>query len=90
MHDNHKQYIVGLGHLDPGMHSITVFDLSEGKKNKITVSFNAAEPSGKTYKFRFTVFYTGRVDLSTSATALDPMRYSGTIGQSSELDKEGK
>ena len=59
-------------------------------KNKITVSFNAAEPGGKTYKFRFTVYYTGRVDLSTSATALDPMRYSGSIGQSSAVDTEGR
>ena len=70
--------------------TISDYQVTEGKKNKIMVSFNAAEPGGKTYKFRFTVFYTGRVDLSTSATALDPMRYSGNIGQSSELDKEGK
>lgn len=70
--------------------TISDYQVAEGKKNKIMVSFSATEPGGKTYKFRFTVFYTGRVDLSTSATALDPMRYSGNIGQSSELDKEGK
>ena len=70
--------------------TISDYQVTEGKKNKITVSFNAAEPGGKTYKFRFTVYYTGRVDLSTSATALDPMRYSGSIGQSSAVDTEGR
>ena len=70
--------------------TISDYEVTEGKKNKMRVTFTASEPSGKTYKFRFEVFYNGRADLATSATNLQPMRYSGYVGPSSELDKEGK
>lgn len=70
--------------------TISDYEVTAAKKNKIRVTFNAAEPGGKTYKFRFEVFYNGRTDMATSGTNLQPMRYSGYIGPSSELDKEGK